>query len=178
MNLFVTNENPKLAAMDLDDRRLTKGVIETAMILCNALFIRGLWMPSMYRPGHEHHPICKWSAASTNNFRWTYHYGVALANEYEFRYGRSHGSLKIMTECWEQFNKRLKVFPSDAITPFVNLTPFKQELDTVYAYRRYLIEEKWGPMTTWSKRDRPGWYKLERSEVTLPLKEHNRKVLM
>lgn len=178
MQIFLTNTDPSLAALDLDDRRLVKACLETAQLLSTALYRRNISNLRVYRPAEEHHPCSVWAAASRNNFRWLYHYGKALCAEYTFRFVRKHGSSVIMDNCWEIFNNRKEVFPVEGLTPWCNLTPYKDTTwDVEECYRLYLINHKWGPLTVWSKRSKPDWYRTKFEQIASDeLEQQVRKV--
>jgi len=43
-----------------------------------------------YRPVHIHHPCTIWVRACLGNYMWAVNLALALADEYEFRYGKIH----------------------------------------------------------------------------------------
>lgn len=160
-NLYVTNTDPREAPKDLDDNRLITAALETAQILVTALYRRGLWGALMYRPLFNHNHECvKWAAASRNNFRWTYHYGMAVCDEYSYRFDNDNSNRIMMAICWDAFKSREVVFPLTELTEFPNTTPYKTELDVEVAYRRYMNEDKWTlSAPRWTRRQPPSWKK-------------------
>jgi len=108
MNVFVLHPCPRTSAQLLCDRHVVKMTLETAQILSTAAILEHpTWIkfttppgtapaqslgPRLYRPTHKAHPCVL--AAQQDPFyrRWVYLHGIALADEYQFRYGRVHDS--------------------------------------------------------------------------------------
>lgn len=44
----------------------------------------------LYKLTHRNHPSVVWVGSSVDSYEWTYEYFVALAKEYEFRFGKQH----------------------------------------------------------------------------------------
>lgn len=93
MNVFVVDEDPEAAARALHDDHLGKMLIESAQLLCTALWSHGVAAP--YRPTHEGHPCAVWTRSTRDNFRWLGLYAASLATEYEHRFVRSHASARV-----------------------------------------------------------------------------------
>ena len=91
MQLFVTSEDPLACAIWLDDKRLNKIITESAQILCTVLADDGIKnLP--FKPTHAHHPIVKWAGDTDANLNWTADYHRALHQEWQYRFGKTHGS--------------------------------------------------------------------------------------
>ena len=102
MNIFLTSPEPVACARALDDRRLVKMCLETAQLLSQAVVLNGGEHASLYNVTHQHHPCAKWCRSSLGNFLWLCDHGIALCDEYMFRYGRRHASrtvIKAASEC-------------------------------------------------------------------------------
>jgi hypothetical protein len=135
MQIFATSINPAKAAQHLDNVRLRKMVVETAQILCSALFKHGIETP--YKPTHLQHPAVKWAAKTAGNWDWLFEYGNELAHEYARRSGRVHKTTevyKILTgkSCYLPQGTRLNFWNGTGI----NGVPIEQ------AYLMYL-NDKW-----------------------------------
>lgn len=90
MNIFLTNTQPDLAAMDLCDLRLNKMILETAQMLCTAY--RHLYPDYaemhesiLYKPTHANHPCSIWMRADYKHYLWSLLYFKALAEEKYYR---------------------------------------------------------------------------------------------
>jgi len=107
VNIFVLHTDPVRAARYHCDRHVVKMTLETAQLLSTALALEnpdqavqlqaaGL----IYRPTHRNHPCAQWAAESLANYRWLARLGLALAEEYSYRYqGRVHKSAAVIELC-------------------------------------------------------------------------------
>jgi hypothetical protein len=131
MQIFVLDENPIKAAQYLCDRHVVKITLETAQILSTVVGMDG-----MYRPTHANHPCTRWARESLDNRAWLKTHGLAIGREYTRRYGKIHGSVRIIEMVpeegrWENH------------TPFAQAIPLQyQQLNAVEAYRAYYLGEK------------------------------------
>ncbi len=141
MNIFVLDEDPKLAALYHCDKHVIKMIVETAQMLSTAhhLMSHDVGRP-MYRPTHVNHPANIWIRTIGDNYEWAYELFVYLAEQYELRYSKQHYSYTLLKDV-------LSVMPDDlesiGITTFAQCMPaqYKQP-DTVQAYRKFYIGEK------------------------------------
>lgn len=128
-------------------------ILESAQLLCTALNQRGHTTP--YRSTHTGHPCTLWVGDSYDNFQWLVHLGIALNDEYRWRFkkAKDHASIKVIREV-EKYR-----FPSKGRTPFVQAMPnqYKEPDDPVIAYRRFYCIEK-SAFATWTKREIPDWF--------------------
>jgi hypothetical protein len=155
MNIFVSDTCYRKSAIALDDKRLIKMILETAQILSTVLRARG-FDDGLYKSTHTSHPCTIWAGASSANFLWLCLHGTALAREYQFRFGKVHASLKIISFCRDALTSIL--WECGKLTPFANCTPYKA-MNTISAYRYYLSNDKWNAETKWTKRGCPSWHK-------------------
>lgn len=168
MNIFVTNQNPELAAKALDDKRIVKMVLESAQMLSTAINMHGGKAP--YKSTHVNHPANVWARANRENFKWLYNHFVALSNEYGQAYNKHHKCSFHSIQIYDMIN----VLPEGELTPFANCAAhsgkgisFKHLADTLEAYRRYLIA-RWNTdirKPTWTNRNMPTWVKLDNTGV-------------
>lgn len=96
MNIFVLDENPKIAANHIILRRHRyKMLSEAIQMLCNVfpiefnrytLTVSGLtnksWSIIPYEQSHLHHPCNKWVAETMGNWIWTFEYAMQLHQNY------------------------------------------------------------------------------------------------
>ena len=104
MQLFGLGEDPNQAAAEECDTHVTSQVRETLQMCTTALrFVHkcnitgkidctewGQGMRDPYANFSQHHPVVWWVAGARTHFRWTLDHGLALAAEFERRYGKKH----------------------------------------------------------------------------------------
>jgi len=156
MNIFILDPTPTLAAQYQCDKHVVKMTLETAQLLSTAIWLSG--GIGLYKPTHTKHPCSIWAAASKQNFNWLVSHGVALAEEYRFRYGKTHACEKIISESAQQAS----LFSNAGLTPFAQAMPDScKDTDPVKAYRRYYIRSK-ASMAKWTKRNKPDWFVVKK----------------
>lgn len=160
MNIFATNAQAKLAALEHCDRHIVKMILETAQMLSCAHWILDNKIVG-YKPTHWNHPCSDWIRASSENYQWTYSLLVALCDEYKNRYLKPHKTATLLTV--------LKPLPKNI--PAGRLTPWALAMDEEFkgpdqneAYRKYLLSkfEEWTnrvkPLgVCWTNRTPPSW---------------------
>lgn len=151
MNIFLLDTNPVLAASYHFDRHVVKMTVETAQLLSNCVeYQEG----KTYRHSHGRHPCTLWVKESPVHFWWLFHFGLALGEEYTFRYGKIHSSVAIIEEC----GKRM-AHANGIPSYFVQVMPDECKVpgDTVQAYRNLYMGPK-RSLAKWKKRDTPWWW--------------------
>lgn len=157
MNIFVLDTDPALAAEAQCDKHIVKMPLETAQLLCTAAALNGALAPR-YRPTHAKHPCTLWAAASRRNYDWLIAHGVALANEYRRRYGRTHASEAVILDAVRYF----PLLPDTERTPFAQAMPDQyRAADAVVAYRAYYLGAKQAFATWRSPSAPPAWWMRE-----------------
>ncbi len=153
MNIFFLDRDPAIAARLHCDQHVAKMVLETAQILCAALFRHGMTTP--YKPTHGRHPCVLWVGDSLAHWQWTRRLGLALGAEYTLRRQRVHASAGVIAG-----------LPDVPVIPDIGWSDPPQAMpdcyrtsDPVAAYRAYYAAEKnrfpgKGP-ATWTGRSRP-----------------------
>lgn len=145
MNIFVLDENPKIAAEYLCDKHTIKMSLETAQILCSVNHIKGNAAP--YRKTHVNHPCVIWAGQSKENYEWLIEHGIEICNQYYERYGKIHKSFDVINWAAQQ----LLSFKETSLTNFVvcayNSEPeLRQkclvEGNAVLSYRNYYKMDK------------------------------------
>ena len=123
-------------------------------MLCTVVNSNGGKAP--YRTTHAKHPCTLWAGRSLSNWQWLRQLGLALNDEYRYRFEttKHHRSSRIILEL-----KTPKI-PDVGITPFAQAMPDKYKVndDPVAAYRAYYVGEKAG-FVRWSRRRMPKWFK-------------------
>ena len=156
MNIFALDDDPVKAAQALCDQHVGKMLLETCQLLCNC------HAEVPYKRTHFNHPCSVWARASLHNYLWLRKHALALAAEYEHRFGKVHGSRTVAV--WAAQHLPINI-PNVAQTPFAQAMP-EQYLgpDAVAAYRRYYAAEKMilrGKPVTWTRREQPAWLRGE-----------------
>ena len=136
MNIFILSFNPRIAAEHHCDKHVVKMILETAQLLTSA---HPVPPPNGYKKTHINHPCAIWTRESLDNYIWLSLLGLALCDEYTFRYGKVHKTQPYMI--W------LASHPPDL--PDVGITLIRQAMPEEYkrpnpveAYRAYYRENK------------------------------------
>ena len=156
MNIFVLDEDPKLAAIFCLDKHIVKMPLETAQILCTVAYKRGFDAP--YKPTHQSHPVTLWTGKSSANWNWLCDHGLALSKEYTARYKKTHKCETIIRNMQQLTSKIWKDnLLAAQHTPFEQCMPDQyKRANAVDAYRAYYIGEK-SKFATW-KMNKPSWF--------------------
>ena len=112
-----------------------------------------------YKAVHFGHPCTKWTMESAENYEWHWLHFWALCQEYTYRYGKIHGTDKLLKEA-------LKKPPYNI--PDVPQTPFKLAMksnpecmfpeDPVKSYRMYYKTKQSRFKMAWTNRNVPEWF--------------------
>lgn len=152
MNIFALDNDPTAAARSLCDQHIGKMLLESAQLLCNC------HAEAPYKRTHYNHPCSVWARESLHNYLWLRKHALALADEYEHRFGKVHGS-RIVT-VWAAQHVLVGV-PAFQRTPFAQVMPEQyRQPDAVASYRSYYAAEKMilrGKPVTWTRRQQPDW---------------------
>lgn len=113
MNLFVTDTSIVECAKNLDNRRLVKMVLEAGQVLASGRYLVG--KPSPYKPGHKHHPICKWAGDKFVNRIYVARTLVELNDEYMYRMNKTdpHKTMTVMGDLALKYVKRYEEHPRE-----------------------------------------------------------------
>lgn len=153
MNIFAVDEDPYLAACMLPDKHIVKMPLETAQMLSIiysphyhdiAQLPKKDGSPYNTKKGaFKNHPCTIWAAATKHNIAWLLQHGIALCEEYTYRYGKEHGAevaIRTAALLWHG------ACP-EKHSPFVRAMPdeFKlnTKIDTVTAYKMYVASKPW-----------------------------------
>jgi hypothetical protein len=166
MNIFYLDHDPVLAAQYQCNAHVVKMILETCQLLCTAHNVHGTYQPSwMIKPTHRGHPCALWARETGLNYTWLHLHGMALCEEYTYRYGKRHGLQYLM--------ERLENPP----TPIANInvrTPVPLCMPDIYkvecpveSYRLYYRNGK-HHLHAWKKRNTPFFCK-DVAIVMLPI---------
>jgi len=172
LNIFVLSYDPVEAAQMHCDRHVPKLVVELFQMLGSALRRHGatdndMPLTKSGKPlvgGYRHHPVTVWVGDSRENFEWAVEHAIALAEEYTFRYGKTHACEAGIYQMADMSD----LIPSDRMTPFAQAMPEEyQNQYAVDAYRDYYWQDKrLNIKCEWNKgRQAPEWwYNMECKE--------------
>lgn len=173
MNIFFLDDNPYQAAKYYGDKHVGKMLIECCQMMSQALRANGILdMPNIqigevYAPTHENHPMTLWVGQSQRNYLWVYEHATALADEWVHRYGKPHGSARLLPNLAVGLTAMPKGKgwrnPPRCIPDVYKLDYDKFVLDPrhdtschVASYRWYYAADK-TLMHKWTRRDKPEW---------------------
>lgn len=156
MNIFVLSEDPIEAAKMQCDQHVVKMPLETAQMLCTA-YPEDI---APYRRTHLNHPCNLWLRESLENYEWLLIHGLALCDEYRFRFEKDHASEQIILWCWA--NMELLSFDRVLKTDHpVTMDQDYKRSGVVESYRNFYLMNK-SRFARWSRnRTAPKWYKKE-----------------
>lgn len=176
MNIFVTDEDPVVSAINLCDQHTrSKMIIESCIMLQNAFSQDSLSHESCPRTktgrvrrrgkGYAKHQCTLWAIESLANFEWLLEHALAMIDERNFRWSGSpeHFSGKFLKWCKQ--NRNNTVIERQDLTPFTVAISSDSEcrqikdfdkLSVIDQYKQYIIKDK--DFATWTKRNQPSWY--------------------
>ena len=191
MNIFVLDENPKIAAQMHCDKHVCKMIIEHTQMLAAAYYhtlgitrkkeiaenqkvvnIVFSGFPRKHEDGSDHpyalshvnHPCTIWTRASIQNWNWLLECTKELCSEFEKRYKKPHSIAAILD--WMESNKpRLS---SIRLTAFATAMPdCYKTYPTTEAYKRYYAYKTSYMQVKWAHSEMPDWFTSELIESSL-----------
>jgi hypothetical protein len=163
MNIFVIDEQPKIAAQHVLDKHVVKMPLESLQMMSTIANYLGFDSP--YRPVMLNHPCTIWARESQQNFLWLWEHAGSLCEEYTSRYGKTHKCELTMNDYNHIWVEVVEALPDIGLTPFAiaiadNMFCRQVEgfnkMSTVDKYRQYYIHDK-KRIATW-KQNKPQWY--------------------
>ena len=155
MNIFVTDPSPTLSARVLPDKHIVKMPLETCQML--SIVCSKKWghdYGDLHRINGEpyktekgafrNHPCTIWANQSLENTWWLLAHGLALCNEYSWRYGKIHSCEKTLVEATEIIPPAPRPYLPKSFT-FAGPDEYKYDtsIDTFTAYKRYISSKPW-----------------------------------
>ena len=176
MNIFVTNEDPVIAAQELCDKHVrSKMQIESAIMLQNCFTNEQLQSiecprtktgkPRKAGKGYSKHQCTLWAMESRDNFMWLIDHAIEMFKERDYRWPDSNPHFTKEFIEWCKQNKDKTIHKQNKQTPFV--VAISQDSDcrkqkefdkltVIEQYQQYIIKDK--PFANWTKRVKPVWY--------------------
>jgi len=179
VNIFVLDENPKIAAQMMCDKHVVKMIVESGQMLstvwrvldgtqyielsANNRRIKRWKLPYtsfeklLYKASFVGHPCTQWAMKNDKNYYWLVNHALELCKEYTRRYGKMHKAEDMITQML--YRKPRNIKNANSITPFAQAMPdeYKNE-SAVEAYRAYYLGEK-TYFAEWKNTETPSWYK-------------------
>lgn len=164
MNIFVSNLDPELCAMEHCSTHVVKQILENYQMLstvhrryrrdgeCDEL--------GLYKKAHHHHPCTLWAGESFENYMWLYRLTRALGEIYTATNGKVHRSEEKLLDALSEPPERL---PSKGLTSFALAMPDKYKqlggYDPERSYQLYLNSKyiDWTTRTD-KRRIKPVWW--------------------
>ena len=138
------------------DKHISKMTLETAQMLCTVAVSLGFTNEFLYKSVHPKHPCTIWAGKCLKNWEWLCQHGLALGDEFFFRYERNHKSRAVISNIYE-----LRLGPKNGFrrTAFAQAMPeqYKVKGNAVRAYRQYYIHEK-ARFAKWRAGNVPNWW--------------------
>jgi len=156
MNIFILDADVVKCAQYHLDKHCVKMILETTQLLNNARIINDTNYNPIYRPTHLKHPCSIWTSESLDNFKWLTELGLALCEEYTFRYSKIHKCQSII----QNFSKEIDnlTLPKIGMTPYKLCMPDQYKVDdAIESYRNYYRVDK-AYIAKWKGRDVPEWW--------------------
>ena len=109
----------------------------------------------IYRPTHRNHPAVKWAAMYGGNYAWLYRLGMALLDEYTYRYGRVHACLPVLRTL-ELLPPTLQASAGVYCDGYSIMDEQYKKQDVVSSYRNYYLKAKEN-ILIYTRRHPPEW---------------------
>lgn len=159
MNLFLPYSDAQTSVQSLDDKRVSKMILETAQLLSTAIHIvnPNNALP-IYKVTHKNHPVGVWIRSSLQNYIYALNYFKVISEEHTYRTGNVHKSSLLYPIFMQFIADNPTAFPIAEQTPFANCTEFKQD-EVHTAYKKTLLA-KWQNdvrKPKWTNRSKPTW---------------------
>ena len=141
MNIFFLSLDPDEAARLHCDKHVVKMILETAQLLYTAHWVYESPLPEgAYRKTHPNHPSARWVRESLANYTWLCRLGMALCDEYSFRYGKVHKTQGHLT--WLSTHSPVGLVDVGWTLPRLAMPEEYHNKDPVTAYRMYYVGAK------------------------------------
>jgi hypothetical protein len=167
MNIFFLDFDVKKCAKFHCDKHVVKMILETAQLLCSAHHVTihdtihdTIHVP--YKLSHKNHPCSIWVRESLSNYLYLCELGLALGEEYTYRYGKTHKSIEVIQWC---LSNRPNIKDIGFTTPPLAMPDEYKVESVIDSYRNYYKGAK-STIVSWKNREKPDWF-LEKKELDL-----------
>jgi hypothetical protein len=158
LNIFILDQDPKLAAQYQCNKHVVKMILESAQLLSTTHRLLSDNPPDfLYKATHKNHPCTIAVRTNLTNYKWLTEHALELCKEYSFRYKKKHKSQPIIEWCQNNI-PNIPLFLNRLTLPQCMPEEYKKENDIVEAYRQYYRECKMKTIQCiWTNRQRPYW---------------------
>lgn len=157
MNIFILDDDPKLAAQAHVDSHIVKMPIEIAQLLSTAHRLNNSSNDILYKITHKNHPCAIWTRSSQDSYNYTTQIGLFLCEEYTHRYNKIHASSKVIEWCK---NNPLSL-PDINLNPAQAMPEIHKDINPIKAYRQYYATKTHKTngkiMMIYTNREPPKW---------------------
>jgi hypothetical protein len=163
MNIFFLDWDVNKCAEYHCDKHVVKMILETAQLLCSAHHMTDQPTDQVpYKLAHKNHPCSIWTRSSLTNYLYLCELGLALCEEYTYRYEKRHKSQDVIEWC---LSNRPNIHDVDITTPPLAMPDeYKVYDDVIESYRNYYRGAK-SSFAVWKNREIPEWFKINLVEV-------------
>ena len=140
MNIFFSNNNPNLCALDHCRVHRNKQIIEYAQLLSTAHHVLDgdKALSGIYKVTHANHPSAVWVRESNVNYSWLVWLLHKLCCEYEQDRGKPHKTASLLDTLYNVPSN----IPQGTMTPIKLAMPEEyQQQDASKAYQDYLNDK-------------------------------------
>jgi len=168
MNIFVVDNDSRIAARQLCDKHVVKMIVEGCQMLSTIHRMNSshvIHAPvELYKKSFENHPCTIWARNSVDNYMWLAEHTHELSLEYTRRYGRTHKAHGMTVWFLGHIPHGINRM---SLTPFAQAMPDQyKDVDAVQAYRNYYIHEK-ARFAKWKHTEPPDWFVEGVSNVSM-----------
>lgn len=170
MNIFFIDRCPIKSAQQLCDKHVVKMVLETAQMCSTAMHD---WhsspdtmvdyptdlLKNIYKPAYQNHPMTKWVRDLNCNLVWAIRHGLAIGEEYKYRYDKDHNSTSILQKIKDYMEHMgwWIILEDNRHSKPPQCMPDEYKCDDyVEAYRNYYRKDK-AHILKWTNREKPEW---------------------
>ena len=170
MNIFFIDRCPIKSAQQLCDKHVVKMVLETAQMCSTAMHD---WhsspdtmidyptdlLENIYKPAYQNHPMTKWVGDLRCNLVWAIRHGLAIGEEYKYRYDKDHNSTSILQKIKDYMEHMgwWIILEDNRHSKPPQCMPDEYKCDDyVEAYRNYYRKDK-AHILKWTNREKPEW---------------------
>jgi hypothetical protein len=161
MNLFILDLEVDVCATYHVDKHVVKMPTETAQMLSFLYHDKKLWDKNVpefimaFSKGHNNHPCTVWLRQSIDNFMYGAKLGLALYNEYQYRYNKPDKHIRAKQIFTFALNNPPNL-PEKGLTKFAEAMPdeYRRHNCAIKNYQMYYNEDK-KHLHVWTKRSTP-----------------------
>lgn len=171
LNLFHVHQDPAECARSYFDIHVGKILLEACQMMSTAVrhwhgrnpeIARPDYVNSLYLSTHQNHPMNVWVRASYENWFWTLEHAIALHEENQSRFSKTHGAFGgcLAYLMHESINQLMVNSLPYAKTPIPRCMPerYRVSSDAILCYRYYYRYGKDVRFHRWTFRPEPTWF--------------------